>query len=656
MRPRRRPRVSAIAAAAVALLACALPSLAQAAPKRPDLTVSAVSPLTPSVVQKGQVSASITVRNAGKATAPGSTVGLYLSSDKRKSKSDKRLASTTFKSLKKGQRRVATGKGRLPKSVKRGAYALIACADDKSRAKESNERNNCRPIKGKVGVTGAAKPVGVAPHLDLANSFGQPIPADGGGTAFASGADGTSYTLIIPDRALTHDVRVTLTPITSIDGLPLSGGLVAGVQVDTDQLQLARPAQLVIQRSGLAPSPSQVAFGYHGLGNDFFLTPFGTPPAGYPSDAITIPVLHGGGYGIANATAADVAAQRAKPPARPEDALAQAATVLGGAAKRSSRVRAAAFDGASFTAEARRLYTERIQPQMTAAETNDAILPQAMGDAFGWMRQVVLLGDDAQFEKEFDQITASMEKGVNNAYEKAKERCQAGDYNQVARLIQIERFRQLIGFGDPGNTNIGEDIDKCLSFELRVKSHVEVHERANGHVDGVSELTSTVPLRFDFNTGRLSGQAPFEYKQFSWDTQVTITGGCTRTESANGTLLNSVLDVPSATVSTNDPGAPPSPPEINMIIDPGQPQEGAHYTDSGCGTGDSGDELLTEWYFEWTTFFHNGDIIASSPSGPWFFDKFTPGVRPSVGTKTFHLVAGARSLDETWEVVHTPKF
>src|SRR4051794_3692176 len=651
-----RPRSTVSATAlVVSLLACALPAGAQAA-KRPDLSVSGVQVLTPSVVQGGQVRLSVVVRNAGQAGAPASGVGLYLSTDKRKGKSDKHLSGLAkVKSLRKGARVTASAKTKLPKSVKPGAYVLFACADDKSRAKESNERNNCSPTKGKIGVTPAAKPVGVAPQLDTANASDGPVTADGGGTVFAIGADGTSYTLIVPDRALTHDVRITLTPVSAIGGLPLSGGLVAGVQIDTDALQLAKPAQLVIQRQGLAPAPSQVAFGYHNAGSDFFLSPFGQRPPGYPSDAITIPVLHGGGYGIANATAADVAAQRAKPPARPEDSLAQAASVLGGAAKRSSRVRAAAFDDAAFSAEARRLYTERIQPQMTAAETNDAILPQALGDAFGWMRQVILLGDDAEFQKEFDQITASMEKGVNNAYDKAKERCQAGDYNQVTKLLQIERFRQLMGFGGE-KTTIGEDVDKCLSFELRVTSHVEVHERANGHVDGVSHLTSTVPLHFDFNTGRLSGQAPFEYKQFSWDTQVTITGGCTRTESANGTLLNSVLDVPSATVSTNDPGAPPRPAEINMIIDPGQPQEGIHYTDSGCGTGDSGDSLLSEWYFEWTTFFHNGDIIDSSLSGPWFFDKFTPGVRPSVGTKTFHLVAGARTLDETWEVVHTPKF
>src|SRR3954453_9479083 len=339
----RRSTVSARTALVISLLACALPSAADAA-NRPDLSVSGLQVLTPSVLQGGHVRLSVVVRNAGKAGAPASAVGLYLSTDKRKSKSDKHLAGLAkVKSLPKGARVTASVNTKLPKSVKPGAYVLFACADDKSRAKESNERNNCRPTKGKVGVTRAANPVGVSPQLDTAKALDGAVSADGGGSVFAFGADGTSYTLIVPDRALTHDMRITLTPVTAIGGLPLSGGLVAGVQIDTDALQLAKPAQLVIQRQGLAPAPSQVAFGYHNAGSDFFLSPFGQRPPGYPSDAIAIPVLHGGGYGIANATAAEVAAQKAKPPARPDDALAQAAAGLGGAAKRSARARAGAL-------------------------------------------------------------------------------------------------------------------------------------------------------------------------------------------------------------------------------------------------------------------------------------------------------------------------
>ncbi len=56
---------------------------------------------------------------------------------------------------------------------------------------------------------------------------------------------------------------------------------------------------------------------------------------------------------------------------------------------------------------------------MTAAETNDAILDQAASDAFGWMRTLILLGLDPEFEAEFDRIVSSLEKGLENAYQRA---------------------------------------------------------------------------------------------------------------------------------------------------------------------------------------------------------------------------------------------
>jgi hypothetical protein len=652
----RQPRTAVFAAI---LVACVFPCAADAA-KHPDLTVRGASVLTPSVAQKGQVRVSAVVRNAGKTAAPASKVGLYLSTDKRRSKSDKRLATAKVKRLGKGARGTAKGKGKLAGSVKPGAYFVIACADDGSRAKESNERNNCRAAKGKLGVTAAAKPVAVSPQLEAGRAFDSPVQADLGGTAFTGSTDGTSYTLIVPGGALTHDARITMTPLTGIAGLPLSGGLVAGVQIDDDALQFAKPALLVIQREGLAPGPSQVAFGYHNSGTDFFLSPFGQRPPGYPSEAIVVPILHGGGYGVANATAADVAAQRAKTPARAEDQLAQEAATLGGAAKRGVRMKATEFNDAAFVAKAHEVYAQKIQPQMTAAETNDAVLSQAASDAFGWMREVTLVGHDEEFQAEFQQIYKSLEKALDNAYEQAKKKCKAGDYKQVARLTQIERFRQLLGIGSE-KSNLAEDVDKCLSFELRVKSHIEVHENPGGgdHVDEVSELVSTVPLHLDLNNGRLSGDAPFEYRLFTDDSRVTIAGqDCqiTSTVRETGRLVNGQLNIFSANVSAGDPGAPPSAPEVTMIVDPGQPAEETHTDTSGCGTSDSRDQLENVWLFEWTTFFHNGDAFDSGgSSGPWLIDKFTPGAKPTVGTRTFTMVVGARSITETWELVHTPK-
>ena len=636
----------------VALVAFALPATAAEA-ARPDLKVAALSPLTPAVSPNEQVRAQVTVRNAGKASSPASAVRLYLSRDGRRSKSDKRLpGKPSVKALKRGKRARATARSRLPGGTAPGGYQLIACADPVKR--EGKKGNNCKAVP--FGVTTAAQRVNVAPALDSGAAFDGILSADNGGTLVSVGADGTQYYLVVPAGALTHDQRVTMTPVTSIGGLPLSGGLVGAVQIGDDSFQLAKPAQLVIRRDGLAPQPSQVAFGYHGGGEDFFLTPFGEPPAGFPADSITIPVFHGGGYGVANASAEEIAAQKAKPPARAEDRLAQAAAAQGPPAKRPGRISAAQVDGDAVAATARSLWTERIRPQLKAAETNDAVLDQAMADAFGWLRTLELIGLGDEFEAEADQMVDSIDKGLKNAYKKAKERCLDGDFNQVTRLIAIERFRQLTGLGDEA-TDLFQDIDDCLRFELRVTSHLEVHERVdNDRVDQVSELKAEVPLQFNFETFRLDGQAPFRYEQFTYNAVVsTNLGGCevTGTSTATGVLQNGQLDVPSASVSTGDPGAPPAPPEITMLINPGQPQEEIHTETQSCFGPSSDTQFESQWLDEWTTFFHQPDHV--SDLGVWAFDRFTPGEKPVVGTRTFTLVAGARTLDETWSVVHVPR-
>src|SRR4051794_8891497 len=430
-------------AGAIALLTVGLNAPAADAAGKPDLKVTEVQALNPAPTQGAAIQVQATVQNAGKKTAKKSLLGFHISTDRKLGKGDQALGGTLkVKKLKKGKSAVVNGSVTIPGAVKPGGYELLACADDKSRVKETKEANNCGAAPTGLGIRQAAKPVNVSPRLDGANASSSPVSMSGG-YAFAFGADGTTYTLVVPDGALTHDAEITMTPLAGVDSLPFSGGLVAGVQIDTDRLQLAKPAQLIIQRDGLAPSPSQVAFGFHDGGEGLFVTPFGQRPAGYPDSAIAIPVLHGGGWGIANAAGPELDTQRSKPPVRTEDRLAQAVTGPGGppAARPAAR---RAFDIDTLRATARQMYDQVIRPEMTAAETNDAILPQASADAFGWMRTLVLLGVDDEFSGEFAQIMASLEKAVEHAYQKAKERCIAGDFTQVSKLISIERFRQLL--------------------------------------------------------------------------------------------------------------------------------------------------------------------------------------------------------------------
>ena len=86
----------------------------------------------------------------------------------------------------------------------------------------------CGGPAGSAGSAGANATL-VAPHpksvsvtLDSAKAVSKVIPATGG-TIKATGADGSIFTLTIPDKALGGDEKVTMTPLTAVSGMPFSG-------------------------------------------------------------------------------------------------------------------------------------------------------------------------------------------------------------------------------------------------------------------------------------------------------------------------------------------------------------------------------------------------------------------------------------------------
>jgi hypothetical protein len=67
-----------------------------------------------------------------------------------------------------------------------------------------------------------------------------------GGVVEATAADGSKYRLEIPAGSLRASVRITMTPVTRIDNLRLSGGVVGAVDLQPSGLQLARFGLLLI--------------------------------------------------------------------------------------------------------------------------------------------------------------------------------------------------------------------------------------------------------------------------------------------------------------------------------------------------------------------------------------------------------------------------
>jgi hypothetical protein len=132
-------------------VACALvltglttvPQAAQAAGKKPDLTVTSVS--APAAVRAGErLAVKAKVGNTGKARAKASVTAFYLSKD-AKPGGDRKLAPTwATPGLAPGRSARATTKVLVPAGVTPGDYRVIACADAARKVAEAKEGNNCR--------------------------------------------------------------------------------------------------------------------------------------------------------------------------------------------------------------------------------------------------------------------------------------------------------------------------------------------------------------------------------------------------------------------------------------------------------------------------------------------------------------------------------
>jgi len=125
-----------------------------------------------------------------------------------------------------------------------------------------------------------------------------------GGTIVATGAGGIQYTLTIPALALLQPVAISMTPLGSVTGLPLSGGFVAGADFAPAGLVFAQPATLTISTSP-TPGANQhlVGFTYQGTGSALALA-----PAKGGANSITLPVLHFSGIGAGFGTTQDLEA------------------------------------------------------------------------------------------------------------------------------------------------------------------------------------------------------------------------------------------------------------------------------------------------------------------------------------------------------------
>jgi hypothetical protein len=189
-------------------------------------------------------------------------------------------------------------------------WAKGTCAGLSGKVKlEARTDSSCRTLTGKLKAKKhkrkftATRALAVGVEVDADRRAAANLgPA--GGSVSATGADGTVYTLALPEGALAGATEIAITPVAAITDLPFSGGLVGGAQFEPEGLVPFAPGTLRIEPPGGIAVPDGLllaGFGYRGSGEGF-----GLGLASSDGATLAIPVHHFSGAGGGFAAPADL--------------------------------------------------------------------------------------------------------------------------------------------------------------------------------------------------------------------------------------------------------------------------------------------------------------------------------------------------------------
>lgn len=403
------------------------------------------------------------------------------------------------------------------------------------------------------------EPVNVQVTLDEGHAVSQTIGPEGGELE-AIGADGSAFKLTIPAGSLIAPQVITMTPFAGLGGLPLSGGLVAGVQLEPDGLWVSDPATLVITPARDIPAAEQSFFSHQGLGRDFHLFP---PELGA---AMTLKLPHFSGYGVAQGTEAERAALAQHTPA---DRMAQIEQAVAEIINHQHELELAGQTDPEFAdklfAQLQIGFNQIVKPMVEAARITDDFdqLSEAVRIMLSWSHFTAISGDE-RFHDELAYINDAFGDLVAHAVDIAAKECkEKRNFSRVMTLFGLERTIQLLGMGE--GISAFQKIRECLRFELRF--HSVITEGGFGDPYGYRyELNSTVLLQTsdDLVSGRLLGAAPLEYTSVAWIGSVSCDFS---TAGENSTLnaLDGINGIPYPFAADNK--------DVTLTYDPGMPAE-----------------------------------------------------------------------------------
>ncbi len=386
-----------------------------------------------------------------------------------------------------------------------------------------------------VEPTLAPNPLAVRVTLDSQQAVSATI-SPAGGTLRLQAADGTAATLTLPAGALLSEEVITLTMVKGIDGLPLSNGLLAAVEMEPEGLRLFNLAELTIRPAAAFTAEELSGFGYYGAGDDFYLS-----PVQLQGTAIVFQITHFSGTGAGRGTAGDRARQQQRVPSRPEAQFLQQ------------------LSGGGNTDTVKSLYAtwmHQIMPKIVSAKTNVAVLESAFADFAGWYLRVRAAGLEQYFVDEITEAIIGLSQGIKYSLEENYRLCvDEHDLNGALEMLRLLKFigqlediqaaanLELVPL--PLSPEVQVKVDACLRFDLEFDSTIAaVFDLSPFHVSFSGHVRSTVPLRVDLESLTVKGQADLEYVNFEpvYETNIPEVS-CGYTDVSYGTSGNLQAEV-----------------------------------------------------------------------------------------------------------------
>jgi hypothetical protein len=343
-----------------------------------------------------------------------------------------------------------------------------------------------------------------------------------GGSVTATGADGTVFTLELPPQALLAPETVTLTPVLRLDHFPFSGGLVAGVEIEPEGLDLMVPATLTIRPVSSPPVDRTLPYSYGRGGEDFILYPRDVDPL-----SLRLPLVRFAGYGAGQGDPTEAASQVERMPTGPlapylqryaHEVFLRVRGVISQAelADRGIQIYKDAVDellGPLLPPASGSAPEPVFQRKEERCRLGDGDFRTGLESVVAITKQKQMLGADS--EDPAESILHIFVEGLQVCIQEAFDRCVSrNDPYEVLLILQFSRQLQLLGEEDPLLTSYteGSFVERCLRFELDFESKVVSQYTFQG-------LTSTtrlkyrarhVPLRFSYGGNDYANRSIWE--------------------------------------------------------------------------------------------------------------------------------------------------